>query len=224
VVSAGLAVEDVTVRFGDRVVLDRVSLQVAPGERVAVLGASGSGKSTLLRVIAGLHTPDTGTVRWDGEDLQAVPPHRRGVGMLFQDLQLFPHKDVGGNVGFGLRMQRRPRPEIERRVRELLELVGLPGTEHRAVATLSGGEAQRVALARALAPRPRVLLLDEPFSALDRELHDRLVEEVAELLARLGTAAVHVTHDPTEAAAACTRIERLVDGRLVGTAATREPT
>ncbi len=222
--SAGLAVEDVTVRFGDRVVLDRVSLQVAPGERVAVLGASGSGKSTLLRVIAGLHTPDTGTVRWDGEDLQAVPPHRRGVGMLFQDLQLFPHKDVGGNVGFGLRMQRRPRPEIERRVRELLELVGLPGTEHRAVATLSGGEAQRVALARALAPRPRVLLLDEPFSALDRELHDRLVEEVAELLARLGTAAVHVTHDPTEAAAACTRIERLVDGRLVGTAATREPT
>jgi thiamine transport system ATP-binding protein len=214
-VTSGLAASGLVVRFGDRAVLDGADLDVAPGERVAVLGPSGSGKSTLLRVLAGLHPPDAGTVRFDGVDLTGVPPHRRGIGLLFQDLQLFPHRDVGANVGFGLRMQRRPRAEVAARVAELLELVGLPGTERRSVTTLSGGEAQRVALARALAPAPRLLLLDEPFSALDRDLHDRLVVEVAELLARLAIAAVHVTHDAAEAAALCTRHVRLADGRLV---------
>jgi thiamine transport system ATP-binding protein len=196
---SGLAVDDVAVRFDARTVLDGVSLAVAPGEIVGLLGPSGSGKSTLLRVIAGLHLPDRGTVCWDGHDLAGVPPHRRGVGLVFQDLQLFPHKDVAANVGFGLRMQGQGRAAVERRVAELLDLVGLPGFERRRVTTLSGGEAQRVALARALAPEPRVLLLDEPLAALDRDLHDRLAVEVRQLLRRVGITAVHVTHDEDEA-------------------------
>jgi thiamine transport system ATP-binding protein len=194
-----LAVDDVTVRFGDRTVLDDVSLTVATGEIVALLGPSGCGKSTLLRVIAGLQIPDRGAVRWGGDDLAGVPPHRRGIGLVFQDLQLFPHKDVGANVAFGLRMQGARRDVIATRVVELLDLVGLPGFERRRVATLSGGEAQRVALARALAPEPRVLLLDEPLGALDRDLHDRLAHDVRALLRQIGITAVHVTHDEAEA-------------------------
>jgi thiamine transport system ATP-binding protein len=194
-----LAVEDVVVRFDGRTVLDEVSLHVATGEIVGLLGPSGSGKSTLLRVIAGLHLPDRGRVCWDDHDLAGVPPHRRGVGLVFQDLQLFPHKDVAANVGFGLRMQHRRRAAIDARVTELLALVGLPGFERRRVTTLSGGEAQRVALARALAPEPRVLLLDEPLAALDRDLHDRLALDVRRLLRRVGITAVHVTHDEGEA-------------------------
>ena len=194
-----LSVEDVTVRFDGRTVLDHLSVDVATGEIVALLGPSGSGKSTLLRVIAGLHDPDGGRVCWDGDDLAGVPPHRRSIGLVFQDLQLFPHKDVAGNVAFGLRMKGTTRATAERRVNELLELVGLPGFERRRVATLSGGEAQRVALARALAPEPRVLLLDEPLAALDRDLHDRLAVDVRRLLQRVGITAVHVTHDESEA-------------------------
>src|SRR3954449_4212106 len=194
-----LAVDDVTVRFEGRAVLDGVSFTVATGEIVALLGPSGSGKSTLLRVIAGLHLPESGRVCWDDHDLAGVPPHRRGVGLVFQDLQLFPHKDVAANVGFGLRMQHRRRAAIDARVTELLAMVGLPGFERRRVATLSGGEAQRVALARALAPEPRLLLLDEPLAALDRDLHDRLTVEVRLLLRRVGITAIHVTHDEDEA-------------------------
>jgi len=196
---SGLRVEDVVVGFDGRTVLDHVSLRVATGEIVALLGPSGSGKSTLLRVIAGLHLPDRGRVCWDDQDLAGVPPHRRGVGLVFQDLQLFPHKDVAANVGFGLRMQGLGRVAVAGRVAELLELVGLPGFERRGVATLSGGEAQRVALARSLAPEPRVLLLDEPLGALDRDLHDRLAVDVRHLLRQVGITAVHVTHDEDEA-------------------------
>jgi thiamine transport system ATP-binding protein len=196
---SGLRVEDVVVGFDGRTVLDHVSLTVATGEIVALLGPSGSGKSTLLRVIAGLHLPDRGRVSWDDQDLAGVPPHRRGVGLVFQDLQLFPHKDVAANVGFGLRMQGLGRAAVAGRVAELLELVGLPGFERRGVTTLSGGEAQRVALARSLAPEPRVLLLDEPLGALDRDLHDRLAVDVRQLLRRVGITAVHVTHDEDEA-------------------------
>jgi thiamine transport system ATP-binding protein len=201
-----LIVEDVTVTFGTRRVLDRVSLSVETGEIVAVLGPSGCGKSTLLRVIAGLQEVEAGTVRWDGEDLTDVAPHRRNIGMVFQDLQLFPHRDVGANVAFGLRMQHRPARAIQARVAELLELVGLPGYERRRIQTLSGGEAQRVALARALAPTPRVLLLDEPLGALDRDLHDRLTLEVRRLLKGVGITAVHVTHDRGEATAIADRV------------------
>jgi thiamine transport system ATP-binding protein len=201
-----LVVEDVTVTFGARRVLDGVGLTVATGEIVAVLGPSGCGKSTLLRVIAGLQDVEAGAVRWDGEDLTHVAPHRRNIGMVFQDLQLFPHRDVGANVAFGLRMQHRPASEIKARVAELLALVGLPGYERRRIQTLSGGEAQRVALARALAPSPRVLLLDEPLGALDRDLHDRLTLEVRRLLKGVGITAVHVTHDRGEASAIADRV------------------
>jgi thiamine transport system ATP-binding protein len=194
-----LDVTDVVVQFDGRAVLDGVSLQVATGEIVALLGPSGCGKSTLLRVIAGLHVPDAGRVAWNGEDLAGVPPHRRGIGLVFQDLQLFPHKDVGANVAFGLRMQRVEKHERGERVTRLLDLVGLPGYEHRRTSTLSGGEAQRVALARSLAPEPRLLLLDEPLGALDRDLHDRLAVDVRALLQRVGITAIHVTHDEAEA-------------------------
>ena len=194
-----LDVSDVVVRFDGRAVLDGVSLRVATGEIVALLGPSGGGKSTLLRVIAGLHIPDAGRVTWNGEDLAGVPPHRRGIGLVFQDLQLFPHKDVGANVAFGLRMQGVEKHERREQVARLLEMVGLPGYEHRRTSTLSGGEAQRVALARSLAPEPRLLLLDEPLGALDRDLHDRLAVDVRALLQRVGITAIHVTHDEAEA-------------------------
>lgn len=204
-----VTVTDVTVRFDDHLVLDRLALDVGPGEVVAVLGPSGSGKSTLLRVIAGLVTPDAGRVMLDGVDVTHWPTHRRGVGMVFQDEQLFPHLDVADNIAFGLRRARQPRTEVQRRVAELLNLVGLGGFQTRHIADLSGGEAKRVALARALAPRPRVLLLDEPLTGLDVDLHDRLAVEVAALLRDQGMTAVLVTHDPAEAATVADRVMAL---------------
>jgi thiamine transport system ATP-binding protein len=206
-----LDVKKVTVRFGERVVLDAVSLTVNDGEIVGLLGPSGCGKSTLLRVIAGLQPTESGVVRWDNDDLANVPAHARRFGFVFQDQQLFPQMDVAANVGFGLKMSHAAKSAIAKRVGELLELVGLPGYEGRSIATLSGGEGQRIALARALAPQPRLLLLDEPFSALDRELHDRLAVEVRGLLKQLGVTAIHVTHDPDEAAEVCDRVIRLAE-------------
>jgi thiamine transport system ATP-binding protein len=200
-----LAAYDITVRFGERTVLDRVSLTVADGEVVAVLGPSGIGKSTLLRVIAGLLVADAGSVWLDGTDITRLPSHRRGIGLVFQDEQLFPHLDVAANIGFGLRMQGATRADTAARVGELLELVGLAGFEYRRVAGLSGGEAKRIALARAIAPRPRVLLLDEPLTGLDSDLHDRLTGEVAALLRATNTTALLVTHDRDEAAAIADR-------------------
>jgi thiamine transport system ATP-binding protein len=204
-----LSVEGVRVRFGTRWVLDGVDLAVGSGEVVGLLGPSGSGKSTLLRVIAGLLTPDAGVVRWDGVDLAAVPTHRRRFGLVFQDHQLFPHRDVGANVGFGLIVARRPKAEVRARVAELLDLVGLAGFEGRSVAALSGGEAQRVALARALAAAPRLLLLDEPLGALDRELRDRLAVDLRTLLKEIGVAGIHVTHDRDEALVVADRVVTL---------------
>ncbi len=214
-----LEVAGLTVRFGPTTALDDVDLTVGDGEVVCVLGPSGCGKSTLLRAIAGLEAPAAGRVCWDGDDLAGAPPHRRGFGLMFQEHALFPHRDVAGNVGFGLRMQRRPTAEIARRVAELLALVGLPGTEQRSVTTLSGGEQQRVALARALAPAPRLLMLDEPFGSLDRPLRERLTAEVGALLRRLGTTALHVTHDHDEAFALADRLVVLRAGGVeqVGT-------
>ncbi|WP_329185746.1 ABC transporter ATP-binding protein [Streptomyces sp. NBC_01428] len=209
-----LSLRGATVRFGGRAVLDAVDLDVAEHEIVCVLGPSGSGKSTLLRTVAGLQPLDAGRVTLDGRDQAAVPAHRRGVGLMFQDHQLFPQRDVGGNVAFGLRMHGAPKTEQAERVAELLDLVGLPGARNRAVASLSGGEQQRVALARALAPRPRLLMLDEPLGQLDRSLRERLVVELRGLFGELGTTVLAVTHDQGEAFALADRVVVMRDGRI----------
>lgn len=209
-----LSLEEATVRLGGRPVLDGVGLDVAEHEVVCVLGPSGSGKSTLLRAVAGLQPLASGRVLLDGRDQAGVPAHRRGVGLMFQDHQLFPQRDVGGNVAFGLRMHGVARAEREASVAQLLELVGLPGAARRAVAGLSGGEQQRVALARALAPRPRLLMLDEPLGQLDRSLRERLVVELRELFGRLGTTVLAVTHDQGEAFALADRVVVMRDGRI----------
>lgn len=203
-----LEARGITVRFGTTTVLDRVTLTL-DSEMVGLLGPSGSGKSTLLKAIAGLIVPDEGSVFLDGRDISLVPPHRRGIGMVFQNQQLFPHLDVGGNVAFGLRMRGHRKADTSDRVSEMLHLVGLAGFERRRVGELSGGEATRVALARALAPSPAVLLLDEPLAGLDRDLHDRLAGELHSMLAR--TTGLLVTHDHAEAAAIAGRIVTLAD-------------
>ncbi|MEU8823059.1 ABC transporter ATP-binding protein [Streptomyces sp. NPDC048636] len=209
-----LRFDEVSVRFGRHDALDAVDLAVAEHQTVCVLGPSGSGKSTLLRVVAGLQRADAGRVWLAGRDQHGVPAHRRGVGLMFQDHQLFPQRDVGGNVAFGLRMRRAGRTETERTVAELLDLVGLPGAQRRAVDSLSGGEQQRVALARALAPRPRLLMLDEPLGQLDRGLRERLVVELRELFGRLGTTVLAVTHDQGEAFALADRVVVMDHGRI----------
>ncbi|MET9438813.1 ABC transporter ATP-binding protein [Streptomyces sp. NPDC006551] len=212
-----LTLKDATVRFGERAVLDSVDLEVAEHEIVCVLGPSGSGKSTLLRAVAGLQTLDGGRVLLGGADQAGVPVHRRGVGLMFQDHQLFPQRDVAGNVVFGLRMHGVGRDEQAVRAGELLDLVGLPGAGRRAVASLSGGEQQRVALARALAPRPRLLMLDEPLGQLDRGLRERLVVELRHLFGQLGTTVLAVTHDQGEAFALADRVVVMRDGRIAQT-------
>ena len=206
-----LDVRDLVIGFDGRRVLDRLSLHVDAGEIVAILGPSGAGKSTLLRIIAGLLMPDSGTVALDGVDITQRPAHLRSIGMIFQDEQLFPHLDVAANVGFGPRMHRWPSAEIAVRVDELLTLVGLAGFGGRSVDRLSGGEKKRVALARSLAPRPDLLLLDEPLTGLDRELHDRLMAELADVLRIAGTTAILVSHDHDEAAALASRVVRWPD-------------
>jgi thiamine transport system ATP-binding protein len=203
---AMLEVRDVTVAFGERVVLDRISMTIGVGEVVALLGPSGSGKSTLLRVIAGLFSPDAGDVVLDGEVITGLATHRRSIGLVFQDEQLFPHRSVAQNIGFGLRMHHQPKPARRARVAELLDLVGLSGFGDRRVTDLSGGEAKRVALARTLAPSPRVVLLDEPLTGLDRDLHDQLAIEVRRLLRVAGSTALLVTHDRDEAATIADRV------------------
>jgi len=206
-----LVVDSVSVSLGGKSVLNTVSLEVATGEVVAVFGPSGSGKSTLLRAVAGLVEVESGRVVIDGVDVTGVPTHRRRVGMVFQDEQLFPHRDVAGNVAFGLEMAGVERRERESRVEELLSAVGLDGFGDRDVSTLSGGEAKRVALARSLAPRPAVLLADEPLTGLDADLHDRLAVEVGAVLRESGTTTLWVTHDRAEAALVADRSVSLAD-------------
>jgi ABC-type Fe3+/spermidine/putrescine transport system ATPase subunit len=208
-----LELRDIAARFGQLEVLAGVYLTVGPSEIVAVLGASGSGKTTLLRVVAGLHRPESGTVVWEGHDLAATPPHQRGFGMVFQDFALFPHLDVAGNVGFGIPDM--PESEKRSRVSEELERVGLAGYETRRVGELSGGQAQRVAVARALAPRPRLLLLDEPLGSLDRAFRRELAADLRAALRSAGIPALHVTHDPDEAFAVADRIALLHDGTVI---------
>jgi thiamine transport system ATP-binding protein len=217
--SAGLTVTGVVVRYpaaggGTTTAVDGVDLRIHPGEVVALLGPSGCGKSSLLRAVAGLEPPAAGDVAWDGTSVLGVPVHRRGFGLLFQDGQLFAHRDVAGNVGYGLPRGTRP-ADARARVGELLDLVGLPGYRPRDPATLSGGERQRVALARALAPRPRLMLLDEPLSALDRALRERLAADLRAVLLATGTPALFVTHDQDEAFAVADRVAVMHAGRLL---------
>ena len=209
----GLSVSGAVVRYGELVAVDGVDLAVEPGEIVALLGASGSGKSSLLRGIAGLEPLAAGVVAWDGADVSAMPVHARGFGMMFQDGQLFQHLSVEGNIGYGL--YREPRAVRAARVTELLNVVGLPGYGKRRVSELSGGQAQRVALARSLAPAPRLLLLDEPLSALDRNLREHLVGVLGDALRATGTTAIYVTHDQDEAFALADRVGVMAEGRLL---------
>lgn len=212
----GLRVDRITVRYAPALppAVRGVSFEVARGEVVALTGPSGCGKSTVLRAIAGLEPLEAGTVSWAGADLRGVAPHRRGFGLLFQDGQLFAHMSVAQNIAYGL--ARRPRPVRTARVEEMLELVGLADYAERAITELSGGERQRVALARSLAPAPRLLMLDEPLSALDRELRERLAVDLARLLRETGTTAILVTHDHDEAGTIADRTLRMRAGELLG--------
>lgn len=233
----GLEVNELTVRYPEQQVRQRtrgwgrakpretkveappavrdVTFSVARGEVVALTGPSGCGKSTVLRAIAGLEPLSGGTVSWAGEDLVGVAPHLRGFGLMFQDGQLFAHMSVAKNVAYGLQTRRMLKADREARVAELLELVGLAGYAERAVTELSGGERQRVALARSLAPRPRLLMLDEPLSALDRGLRDRLAADLAQLLRATETTAILVTHDPHEAETVADRVLAMRSGTLL---------
>lgn len=211
----GLEVRDVEVRYGRDVAVADASFAVAPDEVLAVIGPSGCGKSTLLRAVAGLEPLTAGTMLWNGDDLRAVPAHERNFGLMFQDHALFPHRDVAANIAFGLKMQRRPAAEQRARVEDLLALVGLEQRSSRRIDELSGGEAQRVALARALAPRPRLVMLDEPLGSLDRALRERLAVDIRTAVKAMGVAALHVTHDQDEAFTVADRVAVMHAGRLV---------
>ncbi|MQW74409.1 ATP-binding cassette domain-containing protein [Nocardioides sp. dk4132] len=210
-----LSLREVSVSYDGEPAVRQVSLDLPDGQVLAVLGPSGSGKSTLLRAVAGLEDVTGGAVMWDGRDLTGVPTHRRGFALMFQDGQLFTHLSVARNIGYALRLRRVPRAQAARRVEELLDLVGLAGYGDRLPGTLSGGERQRVALARSLAVEPRLLLLDEPLSALDAGLRERLAADLREILRAAGTTALLVTHDHEEAFAVADRLAVLRDGRLV---------
>ncbi|MFS3127279.1 ABC transporter ATP-binding protein [Nocardioides sp. Bht2] len=210
-----LQLDDVSVRYGTEVALDRVGLHLPDGQVLAVLGPSGCGKSTLLRAVAGLEPLTTGSLSFDGADLRRVPTHRRGFALMFQDGQLFASKSVAQNIGYPLRLRRRAKAATTARVEELLDLVGLGGYGARRPETLSGGERQRVALARALAVEPRLLLLDEPLSALDAALRERLALDLRRIITASGTTTLMVTHDHEEAFAIADRMALMRDGRVV---------
>jgi ABC-type Fe3+/spermidine/putrescine transport system ATPase subunit len=218
-VTGFLRLDQLTRRFGATVAVDGLSLTLVRGEILALLGPSGSGKTTTLRLLAGFETPDGGSVVVDGTDVTRQPPVSRRFGMVFQHYALFPHLDVGENVGFGLESLGVAGPELERRVARALELVDMTGFERRRIAQLSGGQQQRVALARAIAPEPRVLLLDEPLSNLDPLLRERTRRELHELIRRIGITTLLVTHEQEEAFELGDRVAVLRDGRLeqVGT-------
>ncbi len=212
---AFLEIKDIDKTYENAPLLRGVSLAVERGEVVSLLGPSGSGKTTLLRILAGLEPSEGGRILLDGEDLSGIPTHERGVVLMFQEYALFPHRTVAENVAFGLRMRGLSRGDIDEKVTEMLALMGLDGFADRSVVDLSGGERQRVALARSLAPAPRLLLLDEPLGSLDRTLRQRLLEELAVILRRVGVTTITVTHDQEEAFALADRVALLHGGRIV---------
>lgn len=210
-----LLVSGLTVRYGDTTAVDDVSFEIDTGTVLGLVGPSGCGKSTLLRTVAGLVDAAYGEVVWDGASLLGVPPHRRGFGLMFQDHALFTHRSVADNVAFGLKMAGADAATQQRRVAELLDLVGLDGFGSRSIEGLSGGEAQRVALARALAPEPQLLLLDEPLASLDRARRVELNAELARLLSELNQTAIYVTHDQDEAFSLADQVGVMHQGRLL---------
>ncbi len=220
--SAALRVEGLVKRFGEVVALDGVSLDIASGELLTILGPSGSGKTTLLKVVAGFETPDGGSVKVDGADITTMPPAKRDIGMVFQNYALFPHLTVERNVAFPLEMRNVPKAETERRVAEALGLVELQGYGQRLPRQLSGGQQQRVALARAIVFNPRLLLLDEPFGALDRKLRETMQLEVRRLQRRLGLTTIFITHDQEEALVLSDRIAVMNKGAIQQVASTTE--
>jgi spermidine/putrescine transport system ATP-binding protein len=210
-----LSVRKIEKTYDGALLLDQISFDVAQHETVCLLGASGSGKSTLLKIISGLEEPESGSVFWEDEDLSNVPVHKRNFGLMFQEYALFPHRSIAQNVAFGLEMQKLSKNEIDQRVAEALDLVELSDFAQRTVTELSGGEKQRVALARALAPRPRLLMLDEPLGALDRSLRDQLIFDLRRILHKSGVPAIYVTHDQEEAYTIADRMLLLNHGKVV---------
>ena len=219
---AGLALRSIRKAFGPVVALDGIDLEVKSGEFLTILGPSGSGKTTLLKIIAGFELPEEGDVLLGGEDMTFTAPARRNVGMVFQNYALFPHMDVRGNIAFPLEVRRVPRAEIDRRVAATLALVDLAGYESRFPRQLSGGQQQRVALARAIVFDPQLLLLDEPFGALDRKLREAMQLEVRRLARQLGLTTVFITHDQEEALILSDRIAVMNRGRIQQVALPRE--
>ena len=211
----GVDIEHATRTYGKFVALDDLSLAVAPGEFVSLLGPSGSGKSTLLGILGGFVTPSAGHVRIGGQDVTFMPPHKRDIGVVFQNYALFPHLTVGENVAFPLRARRIPKAEWGPKVRDALGMVALSGYEDRRIAAMSGGQRQRVALARAIVFEPRLILMDEPLSALDKQLRESMQIELRELHRKLGATTIYVTHDQREALTMSDRVAILSEGRLV---------
>lgn len=209
-----LDVQNIVKSYDHAPLLQGVSFSVDAGEIVCLLGRSGSGKSTLLRIIAGLEEAEGGCILWDGRDITGMPVHQRGFGLMFQDYALFPHRSVEQNVAFGLRMQNRPVEEIQKRTAEMLELVHLSTFARRKVTDLSGGEQQRIALARALAPRPGMLMLDEPLGALDRTLKQTLLDDLRQIMRQAHIPVIYVTHDQEEAFSIADRLVMLNSGKI----------
>jgi putrescine transport system ATP-binding protein len=216
-----ITLEGLTKRFGDTVAAEDVTLDIMEGELFGLLGASGSGKTTLLRLLGGFEVPTTGRVIIDGADVTMMPPYERPTNMVFQSYALFPHMTVAANIAFGLKQERLPKQQADIRVEEALELVQLTGLGNRKPSQLSGGQRQRVALARALVLRPKVLLLDEPLSALDKKLREQTQFELMRLQRQLGITFVMVTHDQDEAMAMCSRIAVMDRGRVIETGTPR---